>query len=140
MGLLDSAFWCSWVLSEVIMAVIHTALVVGTGTALGLRVFTTNSTLLVSTLLFMADLAIMSVGFLVASFMHKADSAVPAGFSVFLSAWMLQMVISNGFPYDPVYDGWARRPFNIFPWTLLGKGFSDLAKASGVSGYMFYFI
>lgn len=131
MGLKDSAFWSSWLLSEVLVSALHTAVVVITASFLKIPLFVNNSLFLVAMLVFMTNLSLMSIAFLVSGILNKADSAVPVGFGVFVAAWIMQMCIQSGFPYDSTFSSATRIPFNVFPWTLLAKACRDLAEASG---------
>lgn len=131
MGMVDFAFWASWVVSEVITAVVHSLLVVGVGLLLNMPIFVQNNLFLVLALIGTANLALMSIAFLFSTALSHAGSAVPAGFSLFVVAWIMQMCIASGFPYAATFSNGSRFWFNCLPWTLLSKGFRDLARASG---------
>lgn len=131
MGMVDCAFWASWMVSEFFTAVVHSFLVVSIGLLLNMSIFVNNSLVLVTSLLLMADLTLMSIAFLFSSCMSHAASAVPAGFSLFVVAWIMQMCITSGFPYATSFSNNSRLLFNCLPWTLLSKGLRDLSKASG---------
>lgn len=49
---------------------------------------------------------------------------------MFVVAWVFLVVQGFGFPYSPKYSPIAQAVFSVFPWTLLGKGIDDLAKAT----------
>lgn len=131
MGLKEPAFWASWLLSEVIVSALHTAVVIITASLLDIPLFVNNSRFLVATLIFMTNISLMSIAFFISGLLKKSDSAVPVGFGIFVLAWIMQMCIQNGFPYTAAFSDGIRLPFNLFPWTLLGKACRDLSKASG---------
>eukprot|EP00955_Chlamydomonas_euryale_P003694 38911-Chlamydomonas_euryale.AAC.7 len=58
--------------------------------------------------------------------------AVPLSFAIFIVAWVLQLVVYFGFPFNST-SGAARAVTVIFafmPWTLLSKGVLDLSDAT----------
>lgn len=66
-------------------------------------------------------------------FIHcRSSVAVPISFGVFILAWVLQLVVYFGFPYNSTSSTAIILSylFDIFPWTLLGKGILDLADAT----------
>ena len=131
MGLKETAFWASWLFSEIIVSATHTAIVIMTAAALKIPLFVDNSLLLVAILIFMTNVSLMSIAFLISAILKKADSAVPIGFGIFVLAWIMQMCVQNGFPYTTSFSDSIRIPFNLFPWTLLAKACQDLSQASG---------
>jgi len=58
--------------------------------------------------------------------------ATPISFGVFILAWVLQLVVYFGFPYNSTSStaNILSYVFDIFPWTLLSKGILDLADAT----------
>lgn len=58
--------------------------------------------------------------------------AVPLSFTIFIIAWVLQLVVYFGFPYNSASAAGAALTvlFSFFPWTLLSKGMLDLAAAT----------
>lgn len=60
----------------------------------------------------------------------QASAAVPAGFVMFVVAWVFLIVVAFGFPYSSKYSPVAVGVFSAMPWTLLAKGIQDLAAAS----------
>lgn len=61
--------------------------------------------------------------------LHKASSAVPVGFALFVVGWMTLLVVAFGFPYSTRYSQGFQALSSLVPWTLLSKGVQDLATA-----------
>ncbi|KAL4434281.1 hypothetical protein ABPG75_000722 [Micractinium tetrahymenae] len=130
MGLRPLPFWASWVLFQGLLAAVEACLLVGFGYAFGFKLFTRNAFGLSFLLLLLVSLAMTSFGFFVASFLHKASAAVPAGFMLFVVAWVVLIVIAFGFPFNASYSTVAVAVFSAMPWSLLSKGVQDLAAAT----------
>ncbi|GAB4824042.1 hypothetical protein N2152v2_011088 [Parachlorella kessleri] len=133
MGMMDSAFWLSWLVFEVLAAVVFTLVLIGFGAAFQFQFFLINSFGLVFVLFFLFQIAMVSVSFMLSTFLQKGSSAVSLGFVIFILGWIIQSVVAFGYPFTPDYIG--RVPvltviFALMPWTMLAKGSIDLGKAS----------
>ena len=62
-------------------------------------------------------------------FLRHSSAAVPAGFGLFIVAWVMLLIVAFGFPYSTDYSQGLVALFSFFPWPLLGKGIGDLAAA-----------
>ncbi len=62
--------------------------------------------------------------------MRHSSAAVPAGFGLFIVAWVMLLVVAFGFPYSTDYSSGLVALFSLFPWTILAKGIGDLASAT----------
>ena len=67
---------------------------------------------------------------LCSTFLRHSSAAVPAGFGLFIVAWVMLLIVAFGFPYSTNYSKALVALFSLFPWTLLGKGIGDLASAT----------
>jgi hypothetical protein len=65
----------------------------------------------------------------------QASAAVPAGFLLFVVAWVVLCVIAFGWPYSPSNSTAAIAVFSAMPWSLLSKGVQDLADATSGGGW-----
>ena len=63
---------------------------------------------------------------------HRASLAVPLSFGIFIVAWVFELVVYFGFPYNSttITAQHLSYLFSFFPWTLLSKGILDLADAT----------
>ena len=63
---------------------------------------------------------------------HRASLAVPLSFGIFIVAWVFELVVYFGFPYNgtTITAQHLSYLFSCFPWTLLSKGILDLADAT----------
>ena len=63
---------------------------------------------------------------------HRASLAVPLSFGIFIVAWVFELVVYFGFPYNSttITAQHLSHLFSFFPWTLLSKGILDLADAT----------
>ncbi|KAI3423876.1 hypothetical protein D9Q98_009710 [Chlorella vulgaris] len=134
MGLRSVPFWGSWVLFQGLLAALEACLLVGFGYAFGFRLFTRNAFGLSFLLLLLVSLAMTAFGFFVSAFLKKASAAVPAGFLLFVVAWVILTVIAFGFPYSSSTSLAAVAVFSAMPWSLLSKGVQDLADATAGRG------
>jgi len=64
------------------------------------------------------------------TFLRHSSAAVPAGFGLFIVAWVMLLIVAFGFPYSTKYSKGLVALFSLFPWTILGKGIGDLASAT----------
>eukprot|EP00887_Chlorella_sp_A99_P004766 scaffold4.g4766.t1 len=144
-GMLDSAFWLSWLAFELMAALFFSLLLIAFGAAFqarcgggwgrggGFGFFLKNSFVLVFLLFFLFQVSMISVAFLLSTFVSKTSSAINLGFVVFICGWVMQLVVAFGYPYDPDLIG--KVPvltviFTLCPWVLLAKGSADLGLAS----------
>ncbi|KAL4859820.1 ABC transporter A family member 2 [Chlorella vulgaris] len=133
MGMLESAFWLSWMSVEVLASVVFTLLLIGFGAMFGFAFFTVNSFAIVFTLFFVFQIAMVSVAFLLSTLLSKGSTAIVVGFVVFLVGWIVQSVVVFGFPYTPDRIKSASVItviLTMMPWAPLAKAGVDLGAAS----------
>ncbi|PSC73682.1 ABC transporter A family member 2 [Micractinium conductrix] len=133
MGMLESAFWLSWLAVEVLAAVLFALLLIAFGAMFQFQFFLINSFGLVFLLFFLFQLAMTSFSFMVSTMISKSSTAVVIGFVLFLIGWIFQTVVVFGFPYKPDYSSkyaWATAIFSPMPWCPLAKAAEDLGAAS----------
>jgi hypothetical protein len=130
--MLDSGYWCSWLVVELTLSVVFALLLAGFGAAFGFGFFLKNSFGLVLALFVLFQWAMVGVAFLLGAFIARATSAVTAGFVVFLVGWVVQSVVVFGYPFTPAdveSTPAAAIIFALMPWALLAKGAVDLGAA-----------
>ncbi|WIA40119.1 hypothetical protein OEZ86_013522 [Tetradesmus obliquus] len=137
MGLLQSAYWASWVAFDLIMALATALSIVMWGNILQFRFFLRNDAGILVALFWLFACALNSFAYFVSVFLAKQQSAVYTGFVVFLVGWICQTIVIFGLPYDPeLYfnpNNVAKVFFWIFaclPWCPLSKAVLDLAAAT----------
>ncbi|GAX80779.1 hypothetical protein CEUSTIGMA_g8215.t1 [Chlamydomonas eustigma] len=94
---------------------------------------TSNSAAHLLLLVFLSNTSLVAMGMTFSTFVQRSSLAVPLSFAVFIIAWVLQLVVSFGFPYNASNSSLTSGIsllFDLFPWTLLSKGILDLAAAS----------
>jgi len=141
MGMRDSAYWLSWLVFDAAFALVTSLLVVAFGLTLRFEFFQRNDLALVLTLFWLFCLAMTAFAYFLSAFLHRSQSAVYAGFAVFLVGWIFQGVQAFvRLPYSPYfYYSDTRRAagraffwvFNLSPWNPLTKAVSDLMAAAG---------
>lgn len=132
-GMLDSAFWCSWIFIELIISVIFSLLLVGFGAMFQFDFFLKNSFLVVFLLFLLFQWAMMGLAFFLAPFIGTSSGAINTGFVVFLVGWIFQGIVAFDFPYTPDRIGSipiVTAVFTLIPSDPLAKGSIDLGKAS----------
>lgn len=97
-GMLDSAFWASWILIEVIIAVIFSLLLIGFGAMFSFEFFLRNSFGVVFLLFVTFQWAMTGFAFILSAFISKTSTAINMGFVIFILGWVIQSVIIFGFP------------------------------------------
>ncbi|WIA19835.1 hypothetical protein OEZ85_005742 [Tetradesmus obliquus] len=137
MGLLQSAYWASWVAFDLIMALATALSIVMWGNILQFRFFLRNDARILVVLFWLFACALNSFAYFVSVFLAKQQSAVYTGFVVCLVGWICQTIVIFGLPYDPeLYfnpNNVAKVFFWIFaclPWCPLSKAVLDLAAAT----------
>ena len=132
-GMLDSAFWCSWIFIELIISVIFSLLLVGFGAMFGFAFFLKNSFSVVFVLFLMFQWAMIGLAFFLAPFIGTSGGAINAGFVVFMVGWIFQAIIAFGYPYTPEFIGSLpimTAIFTLIPPDPLAKGSIDLGRAA----------
>jgi ABC-type multidrug transport system ATPase subunit len=141
MGMRDSAYWLSWLVFDSAFALVTSLLIVAFGLVLRFEFFLRNDLALVLALFWLFCLAMTAFAYFLSAFLHRSQSAVYAGFAVFLVGWIFQGVQAFvRLPYSPYfYYSDTRRAagraffwvFNLSPWNPLTKGVADLMAAAG---------
>ncbi|MEW5309052.1 MAG: hypothetical protein WDW38_000964 [Sanguina aurantia] len=139
MGMTDAAYWLSWGAWEVTLSFLIAHIIAIFGLILQFNLFLKNSYGILFFLFFLFQLAMSSLGFVIAAFLAKTQIAVYLGFVVFIVGWVMQTVVAFGVPYSPSYynvaNGALSGIFDVLPWNLLAKGFGDLGAATISDGY-----
>ena len=132
-GMLDSAFWCSWIFIELIISVIFSLLLVGFGAMFQFDFFLKNSFSILLLLFLLFQWAMMGLAFFLAPFIGTTNGAINTGFVVFLVGWIFQAAIAFDFPYTPEFV-WSipivTVIFTLIPSNPLAKGSVDLGRAA----------
>ena len=71
MGMLDSAFWTSWVLPELLFSAVHAALLCAAAAAFGFALVLRNNFALLLLLVMLAGWALMAFCFALSAFVRK---------------------------------------------------------------------
>ena len=132
-GMLDSAFWCSWLFIEIIISVLFSLLLVAFGAMFQFDFFLKNSFGVVFLLFLLFQWAMIGLAFFLAPFIGTTNGAINTGFVVFLVGWIFQAAIAFDFPYSPEYIGSipiVTAIFTLIPSNLLAKSAGDLGAAS----------
>jgi ABC-type multidrug transport system ATPase subunit len=132
-GMLDSAFWLSWVFIELVISVIFSLLLVGFGAMFGFAFFLKNSFAVVFVLFLVFQWAMVGLAFFLAPFIGTSNGAINTGFVVFIVGWIFQAIIAFDYPYTPEYIGSipiVTAIFTLIPPDPLAKGSIDLGRAA----------
>eukprot|EP00270_Netrium_digitus_P003854 TRINITY_DN1466_c0_g1_i1.p1 TRINITY_DN1466_c0_g1~~TRINITY_DN1466_c0_g1_i1.p1 ORF type:complete len:971 (+),score=291.84 TRINITY_DN1466_c0_g1_i1:469-3381(+) len=133
MGMMDSAFWLTWLIWETFMAVISTVLLILFGMAFTFRFFLKNDFLVLFCMFFLFSLSMISVAFFVSTFVSKTSSANTIGFLIFIIGFVLQLVTAFGFPYSKSFSKVIQYVWSIFPPNLFAIGLSHLGDATATN-------
>jgi len=132
-GMMDSSFWLSWLVVELVISVLFTLLTIAFGAMFQFRYFLNNSFAVVFLLFLLFQWAMVGVAFLLSTLISKTSTAINLGFVIFIFGWVLQTAIAFGFPYSP--DNIDSVPiitviFTLLPFAPLSKGAVDLGAAA----------
>lgn len=128
MGLKDSVYWFTWLVTNLLFNVISSLLLVVSGCIFQFDIFLLNSFAVYGMLFFLFALCMVSMAFFVSTFLSKAHLATSTGFVIFLIGTIAQGAASRIFQEEtPVY---YRFIFSFMPFALLAKGLDDLASST----------
>ncbi|KAG1680746.1 hypothetical protein FOA52_008079 [Chlamydomonas sp. UWO 241] len=134
MGCTASAYWTSYLMWELSLALLSANLICCFGLLLQFDLFLNNNYGLLFFLFFLFQLSMSSLAMFVCAFIRKSQVSVYIGFAIFMIGWIMQVVVTFGVPYTPdfYYDFGSAITiiFSLFPWCLLAKGFQDLGAAT----------
>jgi len=137
MGMLDSAYWLSWLAWELALVFTGSLLICIFGCMFQFDLFLNNDFGLMLCVFFMFEAALLCMAFTISTFIRKVITATNIGFMVFLLGWIFQIVTIFGFPYSPDYfaeSGYIYTViFSLMPWNLLMKSIQDLGAATAQS-------
>ena len=133
-GMLESSFWISWYLWEVVTNFMTSSLIVIFGMVFQFRIFLKNNYGLTFFLFFLLQMAMTSLAFIFFAFMRRPQAAVNIGFFVYFLGYIMTVVVLSGWPYDGNFKSGLNYDFYIilsfFPWNLLAKGLTDFGDAT----------
>ncbi|KAH7443557.1 hypothetical protein KP509_02G040100 [Ceratopteris richardii] len=130
MGLLDSAYWLSWLLWETALVLISSILMVLFGMIFQFYLFLNNSFGVLFFLFFLFQFNMVGFAFLVSTFVRSSGSARTVGFGIFIIGFILQLVIAFGFPYSNQFSKGLQNLMSLFPSNLLAIGLQYLGDAT----------
>jgi ABC-type multidrug transport system ATPase subunit len=128
MGLQRAGFWFTWLLFELCMVTLSSLCMIFFGVVLQFDLFLKNAFLLSFLLIFLFQLSMLGLAFLLSTMTNKSASATTIGFMVFLFGFVVQLVVGFGFPFTEEYNSGWQTVFALFPPSLLAKGLGDLGK------------
>ena len=133
-GMLESSFWISWYLWEVVTNFMTSSFIVLFGMMFQFRIFLKNNYGLTFFLFFLFQMTMTSLAFIFFAFMRRPQAAVSIGFFVYFLGYIMIAVVVSGWPYDGSYENGLNYVFymilSIFPWNLLAKGLTDFGDAT----------
>lgn len=127
-GLRRSGWWFTWMVTELLMVLLSSLLMCFFGMMLQFDMFLKNSFMLPFMLIFLFQLAMLGLAFLLSTLTSKAASATNVGFIVFLFGFVIQLVVQFGFPFNTEFESYWQFLFGLFPPALLSKGLGDLGR------------
>ncbi|KAB2055398.1 hypothetical protein E1A91_A11G036400v1 [Gossypium mustelinum] len=133
MGLLDSAYWLSWLTWEGLMTLISSLFIILFGMMFQFDFFLNNSFAVLLFIFFLFQLNMVGFAFMLSAFMSKSSSATTVGFSIFIIGFFTQIVTTVGFPYSDSYSQTLRSIWSLFPPNLLAQALRLLSDATASS-------
>ncbi|CAN6924227.1 unnamed protein product [Brassica oleracea] len=134
MGVYDTAYWLSWLIWEGILTFVSSLLLVLFGMMFQFNFFLKNSFFVIFLLFLLFQFNMISLAFMLSSFISKSSSATTVGFLVFLIGFITQTVATGGFPYSSTHSLSRRVIWSFFPPNTFSAGFQLLIEATSVPG------
>lgn len=132
-GMLDSAFWVSWLVVEASISVLFSLLIIAFGAAFGFAFFLNNSFAIIFLLFLLFQWAMVGLAFIVSAFISQTTTAINLGFVIFIIGWIVQAAVDFNFPYSPNYYSSMSvltAIFTLLPFATLTKASVDLGAAT----------
>lgn len=133
MGLIDSAYWITWLLWEVVLVFISSLLLVLFGMMFQFDFFLHNNFGILFILFFLFQLNMIGLAFMVSTFVSKSTSATNVGFFVFIIGFLTQLVTIFGFPYDKKFSKALRSLWSLFPPNVFAEALNYLGLATSTA-------
>ncbi|GJP41806.1 hypothetical protein CLOM_g1449 [Closterium sp. NIES-68] len=130
MGLMDSVFWSTWLVWELLVALVTCVLLICFGMMFQFAFFLKNSFVVLFLVFFLFWVAMTGLAFLVSTFMRKSANANTTGFFIFIIGFVLQLMVLSGFPYTSDFSNGYRILFSLFPPDLLTLSLKYLSDAT----------
>lgn len=130
MGLLDSAYWLSWLLWEIALVLISSTLIILFGMMFQFYLFLHNNFGVLFFMFFLFQLNMVGFAFMLSTFVQNSASARTVGFAVFIIGFLTDLVTAFGFPYYKTFAKYLQVIWSIFPPNLLAIGLQYLGDAT----------
>ncbi|XP_013596936.1 PREDICTED: ABC transporter A family member 11 isoform X2 [Brassica oleracea var. oleracea] len=130
MGVFDTAYWLSWLIWEGLLTFVSSLFLVLFGMMFQFDFFLKKSFFVVFLLFLLFQFNMISLAFVLSSFISKSSSATTVGFLVFLISFILQIVSATGFPYSSAYSASRRAIWSLFPPNTFSAGLKLLLDAT----------
>ena len=135
MGLNNSVYWLVWFLYSLVMVLLSTLILIGSGAAFQFDVFT-NTNFFVNLLAYSVfGLSVVSVGFFLSTLLSRTKTAQTAGYAIILVGFVFQSILIGGYGmlidllyYEGVAE-WVKVAtwiFQFYPPFNFAKIFSDV--------------
>ncbi|KAH0934894.1 hypothetical protein HID58_012011 [Brassica napus] len=134
MGVYDTAYLLSWLIWEGILTFVSSLFLVLFGMMFQFDFFLKNSFFVVFLLFLLFQFNMISLAFMLSSFISKSSSATTVGFLVFLISFITQTVATSGFPYSSTHSLSRRVIWSFFPPNTFSAGLQLLIEATSVPG------
>ncbi|KAL5703110.1 ATP-binding cassette sub- A member 2 [Ranunculus cassubicifolius] len=126
MGLYESSYWLSWLISEAIIGFLSSIFTVLFGMMFQFDFFLRNNFAVVFLVFFLFQINMIGFAFMISAFISKASSTTTVGFSIFIFSFLTQLVSKGRFPYNKETKKIYRILWSLFPPNLLAKALNIL--------------
>lgn len=132
MGLLNSSYWCSWFLSNLLVSLFVVIILIIMGAILQLEIFLKNDFGTYFFFFFLCSVAFTSFAFTVSTFTRQADTARSMGLFFFILTFVACPVVVAIYFNSNTYDYYKdlRRVLQFIPAFGYFQGVGDLIKHS----------
>ncbi|CAM6024303.1 unnamed protein product [Sphagnum balticum] len=130
MGLMDSAYWLTWLLWEVVLVFVSSLLLVCFGLLFQFDFFLHNNFGVLFFIFFLFSFNMTGFAFMISNFISVATSATSVSYYIFIIGVISQSVTIFGFPYSHTFKVYLRILWSFFPPNLLAIGLMYLGDAT----------
>ncbi|GBG75807.1 hypothetical protein CBR_g21052 [Chara braunii] len=128
MGLMNSVFWLTWLVWELLLVFISSILLVLFGMMFQFDFFRNNDFGVLFFTFFLFQLNMVGFAFMFSTFISKSSSATTLGFVVFILGVLTQFVTTTGLIYREQTSSAFRNVWSFWPPNLLALALSYLGK------------
>ena len=97
MGMQETAYWASWIVSGLVFSALTTIILIASGSVAGYSTFVNTDLAVLATLYFTFHMSMVGLSFFLAAIVNSRKSAQTIGYSFILVGFVFQTIICTGY-------------------------------------------